>query len=82
MSLVSTEVAYSGIVFGCTFALVYVLMERKRIKSKQKNYPPCLPYLPIIGSLPFLSKFDELHKFFMLKSKKLGNVFSLRYANK
>lgn len=38
--------------------------------------PPCLPSLPLLGSLPFLSGLDSLHSCFAEKGKKYGNIFA------
>jgi hypothetical protein len=40
--------------------------------------PPCLPTVPILGSLPFLKvNMDTLHQYFMEQAMKYGNVFAL-----
>ena len=82
MALLSTELVYTGIVFVGTFTLAYILMERKRIKSKEQNYPPGILSLPFIGSLLFLSKLDVFHVFLENKSRTLGNVFSFHLAKR
>ena len=40
--------------------------------------PPCLPAIPVVGSLPFMT-FDptETPRFFVEKTAKYGNVFAL-----
>ena len=60
-----------------TLALVWivykVLLSRKAADPKA---PPCLPTLPLVGSLPFLSGLQDIHKVLMEKGKRYGGVFA------
>jgi len=46
------------------------------------NYPPSLPWLPVVGSLPFISGLDTIHIFFTEKAKQYGNVYTLYFGSK
>ena len=48
----------------------------------RRRYPPSLPSLPLVGSLPFLSGFKNLADFFMKKADQLGPVFTFRAGSK
>jgi cytochrome P450 len=62
-------------------AVVIFFFFRRRNKSKDagKRYPPSIPALPFLGSIPFYTGgLDALHIFFMQKSQQLGPIFSLK----
>ena len=54
-------------------ALIVAFVVHRRQRSNRK-YPPSLPWLPVVGSLPFMGKPEGWPKLFMEKSWKLGNV--------
>ena len=60
-----------------TLALVWivyrVLLSRK---AADPRTPPCLPTLPLVGSLPFLSGMQDMHTILMEKGKRYGGVFA------
>lgn len=46
-------------------------------KEDGKRYPPSLPSLPIVGSLPFVcGGMEVLPEFFMKTAEKLGPIFT------
>jgi hypothetical protein len=49
--------------------------------DKGKRRPWCLPWLPIVGSLPFLRNLENLASYFMTESKQHGSVLAF-YAGK
>ena len=51
--------------FGLTLLILFLFVRRK-----PKNYPPGLPNLPVIGSIPFLDK--DLRKSITKLRKKYG----------
>ena len=63
------------LVFAAAFLVAFVVHRRQSINRK---YPPSLPWLHVVGSLPFMGKTEEWSKFFMEKSWKLGNVIGFR----
>jgi len=58
------------------FVLFLIYVIRKNKNKQELNLPPSLPSIPLLGSLPFLSKPNELHMFFAEMVKRYGNVFS------
>lgn len=72
------------VTFFVVFFIVHVVVTRlsgKRRSSKVRS-PPCLPSLPIIGSLPFLRQINNISEFFMKKSYQLGPIFTLRVGSR
>ena len=61
-------------------AIAVLLFRRNDDKSDNKagkRYPPSLPSLPIVGSLPFISSgMHVMPEFFMKTAEKLGPVFT------
>jgi len=52
-------------------------------KDDERRYPPSLPSLPIVGSLPYVSGgMDVLPEFFMKTAEKLGPVFTFNTGNR
>ncbi|ESO11261.1 hypothetical protein HELRODRAFT_91570 [Helobdella robusta] len=49
--------------------------------SKIKT-PPCLPHIPLLGSLPFISDPKRLHIYFLHKSKEIGNIIGFYMGQK
>ena len=60
------------LVFATTFLVVHVVGRRRQMEK----YPPFLPWLPVVGSLPFTGKVDGWPELFGKKSVILGGVFS------
>jgi hypothetical protein len=59
--------------------LVLVLLKALssvRGKSERVKLPPCLPWLPVVGSLPFIGKLENFGMHFMQESKRRGKVFA------
>lgn len=65
-------------------AFVYVVGKHdgRKEESTRHGYPPSLPSLPVVGSLPFLRNIDNISYFFFKKSQKLGPIFSFRAGSK
>ncbi len=61
------------------FALVVVWwIVNGRRRAKSKRLPPCIPSLPVVGSLPFMRvTMNHLHRYLMERSKQYGNIYSL-----
>jgi cytochrome P450 len=67
------------------FAVVIFFLFRRGIKSKDagKRYPPSIPALPLLGSVPFYTGgLEGLHTFFMRKAEQLGPVISFKSAGR
>jgi hypothetical protein len=83
-------VSFSGIMillwdqfvpFALVVGLVVVLLKLLiRTKSSRGNTPPCIPWIPVLGSLPFMPKLETFGLQFMEESKKRGKVFAF-YAS-
>lgn len=65
------------LVVGLVAVLLKVL-ESVRAKNRGGALPPCLPWLPVVGSLPFIGKMEIAGERFMHESKKRGKVFAFR----
>ena len=59
-----------------TLALVWIVYKVLSRKAADPKAPPCLPTLPLVGSLPFLSGLQDIHKVLMEKGKRYGGVFA------
>ena len=59
-----------------TLALVWIFYKVLSRKADGPKAPPCLPTLPLVGSLPFLSGLQDIHKVLMEKGKRYGGVFA------
>jgi cytochrome P450 len=49
--------------------------------KESRRYPPSLPSLPLVGSLPFLRGFNNIAEFFMKKADEHGPIFTFRAGN-
>jgi hypothetical protein len=45
-------------------------------RSERVTLPPCLPWLPVVGSLPFIGKLENVGMHFMQESRRRGKVFA------
>ena len=64
------------LVFAGTFAAAYILLKfatNKRIPPHLRKVP-ALPWIPVIGSLPFIGGLEKWHEYFLEQSKRLGKV--------
>ena len=71
--------------FAVSFVVVGAVVYKYRRPTR--NYPPTLPSLPFVGSLPFMPRnIHRLPTFFMEKYEEMGSVFAFyagsRYTNK
>uniref|UniRef100_A0A9L0JJM8 Steroid 17-alpha-hydroxylase/17,20 lyase n=1 Tax=Equus asinus TaxID=9793 RepID=A0A9L0JJM8_EQUAS len=55
---------------------------RPKVKCPGAKYPKSLPYLPLVGSLPFLPRHGHPHANFFKLQKKYGPIYSLRMGTK
>ncbi|ESO10713.1 hypothetical protein HELRODRAFT_72098 [Helobdella robusta] len=64
-----------------------IIKLKSRLKSKSKEcrralkFPPCFPSIPVVGSMPFLPKFSNLHEFFTENADRYGPVVAIHFAN-
>jgi hypothetical protein len=63
-------------------ALLSKMLSTIRAKNKSGVLPPCLPWLPVVGSLPFIGKLENITDQFTKESKKRGAVFAFYAGNK
>ena len=71
------------LVFGAVFIATYLLCRRRNVCDGDRQFPPALPSLPIVGSLPFLPiKLEDLAEFCISPTNKLGKVFSFNAGSK
>jgi hypothetical protein len=62
--------------------LVSMLVVRWRRQASRippgYRYPPCMPSVPIVGSLPFMEKdVNQMPRFLMEQTSRYGNMFAL-----
>jgi len=50
--------------------------------TARHRYPPSLPSLPIVGSLPFIQGFNNIADFFRRKADQLGPIFTFRSGSR
>ena len=68
-------------VLTAVFAVVtlFLLVKRNRSKATGKRYPPSIPSVPFLGSIPFFTgSLEATQIFFMRKAEQLGPVILLR----
>ncbi|ESO04508.1 hypothetical protein HELRODRAFT_78899 [Helobdella robusta] len=75
MTILETIAIYVGsfIVSWLCYQIFWGCYKTRKDDSKIKR-PPCLPHIPLLGSLPFISDPKRLHVYFLNKSKKIGNI--------
>lgn len=49
-----------------------------KTKTPDAKFPRSLPFLPLVGSLPFLPRHGHMHVNFFKLQKKYGPIYSLR----
>ena len=74
------ESSTQQLLFGLVVLVVSWLVLRWRRQTAKlppgTRRPPCLPSVPVLGSLPFMvNNLDTTHVYLMKKGKTLGNVF-------
>lgn len=79
---------FSGLIVqllvAVTAFLISVLVVRRRQHRQASRmppgsrHPPCMPSIPILGSLPFMEKdTNKMPRFLMKQTSRYGNVFAL-----
>src|SRR6218665_3878833 len=70
------------IFLGIWLLLRLILQWWNDTEKERRRYPPSLPTLPVVGSLPFLRGFKNLPDFFMRKAHEHGPIFTFRAGSK
>ena len=65
-----------------TLVLVWILYKLLPRSSAHSKAPPCLPTLPLVGSLPFLPGLQDMYSGLMEKGKRYGGVFAYYNGNR
>ncbi|XP_008577969.1 PREDICTED: steroid 17-alpha-hydroxylase/17,20 lyase [Galeopterus variegatus] len=60
--------------------LTYLFWSKERHPGAK--YPKGLPFLPLVGSLPFIPRYGHMHVNFFKLQKKYGPIYSLRMGTK
>jgi hypothetical protein len=63
-------------------AVLLKVLHSVRAKKGHGALPPCLPSLPLVGSLPFIGRMENVGQQFMKESKKRGKVFAFYAGNR
>ncbi|ESO11058.1 hypothetical protein HELRODRAFT_132066, partial [Helobdella robusta] len=66
----------------CFYLLKWFNNRKQPVNDSKLQLPPCLPRLPIVGSLFFIPNIKKLHIYFMEKSKEIGNVIAFYMCNR
>jgi len=61
--------------------VLYIVYKLFWGNKRDPRSPPCLPSLPLIGSLPFLNNFDKLFLCLTEKRKQYGDVYAFYSAS-
>lgn len=67
------------LVFSVTFVLLKTILNGRR--KSNISYPPSIPALPLVGSLPFFRNVQHLPRFFMKKAEELGPIFTFKIGS-
>ena len=67
-------------VFAGIFVATYLAVS-KWGQGRRGRLPPSLPSVPILGSMPFLPRLEQLQRFLKQTSEKLGAVFAFRLGS-
>jgi len=59
-----------------TLALIWIAYKVLSRSAVDPKAPPCLPTLPLVGSLPFMPGLKDIHIGLMEKGKRYGGVFA------
>ena len=63
--------------------IVFLFVRRNGSRDAGKRYPPSIPALPLLGSIPFFTgSLETLHIFFMRKAEQLGPVIRFYAAGR
>ncbi|ESO11262.1 hypothetical protein HELRODRAFT_183366 [Helobdella robusta] len=75
MTILETITIYVGsfIASWMCYRIILRCYKTRKDDSKIKR-PPCLPHIPLLGSLPFISDPKRFHVYFLNQSKKIGNI--------
>ena len=68
----------TGILLAVAAVTVISVIYKNKTRTHHSKTPPSLPWLPIVGSLPFLSGIGTFHIFLTEKTKRLGKVLSTK----
>ena len=80
MSFIFMQMFDPNAVLAAVFAVLILFLFGRRNGSKDagKRYPPSIPALPLLGSIPFYTGgLEKLHIFFMRKAEATGSCYSL-----
>jgi len=69
------------IIILVTLTVSYIVYKLFGGTKRDPSSPPCLPSLPLIGSLPFLNNFDKLFLCLTEKRKQYGDVYAFYSAS-
>jgi cytochrome P450 len=72
---------HSTAIVGLIAAFLCVLVS-KLLGGKSRKYPPMIASLPVVGSLPFLPSYSNLHTFFTEKSQTMGGIIGCYMGRK
>ena len=70
----------TSLLFATTFLVAFLVYRRRR--TDDRKYPPTLSWLPVVGSLPFMGKAEDLPKLFLNNTAQLGNIFGFYAGSK
>lgn len=62
----------------CLLLLLLAFLFWPKPKTFDAKFPRSLPFLPLVGSLPFLPRHGHMHVNFFKLQEKYGPIYSLR----
>jgi len=70
----------NNVVSFALLVFIITLFAYKRLSNSDKKLPPCIPYIPLFGSIPFLGT-DKVEESFSEYAKKYGPVFYVQLGS-
>jgi len=68
--------------FGITYIVMKWMTRRAAVGQGEHRHPPCLRSIPVVGSIPFMPQYQQMHTRFMAMTEQMGNVIAMYIGSK